>query len=124
MLGHKEISVLDGGIDKWRAEGRPLTKEAPSLLPGLQSNRSQRQLYITGEEIKNYLGIFDRLNFIVVDSRYPDEFKGVEMSRDSQKLGHIPGAMNLVFTEVLTGPKEYKEFKSAAEIKKILKPKA
>jgi thiosulfate/3-mercaptopyruvate sulfurtransferase len=124
MLGHKEISVLDGGIDKWRAEGRPLTKEAPKVTPGTYKVAGlQRQLYITGEEIKNYLGIFDRLNFMVVDSRDPDEFKGVEMSRDSQKLGRIPGAMNLVFTEVLTGPKEFKEFKPAAEIKKIFEAK-
>ena len=124
MLGHKEISVLDGGIDKWRAEGRPLTKEAPKFTPGTYKVTSlQRQLYITGEEIKNYLGIFDRLNFMVVDSRDPEEFKGVEMSRDSQKLGHIPGAMNLMFTEVLTGPKEFQEFKSASEIKKIFEAK-
>ena len=34
MLGHKEICVLDGGIDKWRAEGRPLTKEALKVTPG------------------------------------------------------------------------------------------
>jgi thiosulfate/3-mercaptopyruvate sulfurtransferase len=124
MLGHKNISVLDGGIDKWRAEGRPLTKEAPKVTPGTYKVTDlQRQLYITGEEIKNYLGIFDRLNFMVVDSRDPEEFKGVEMSRDSQKLGRIPGATNLMFTEVLVGPKEFQEFKSAAEIKKIFEAK-
>lgn len=124
MLGHKALSVLDGGIDKWRAEGRPLTKEAPTFSPGVYKVTGlQRHLYITGEEIKNYLGLFNRLNFLVVDSRDPDEFKGVELSRDSQKLGHIPGAINLVFTDVLTGPKEYQEFKSAAEIKKIFDAK-
>ena len=125
MLGHKEISVLDGGIDKWRAEGRPLSKDAPKFNPGTYKvSGLQRQHYITGEEINNYLGLFDRLNMVVVDSRRPDEFKGAEMSRDSKKLGHIPGSINLMFTQVLTGPKEFKEFKSAAEIKKILKPKA
>ena len=46
------------------------------------------------------------------------------MSRDSQKLGRIRGAMNLVFTEVLTGLKEYQEFKSATEIKKIFRTKS
>jgi thiosulfate/3-mercaptopyruvate sulfurtransferase len=124
FLGHKKISVLDGGIDKWRTEGKPLTKEPPQITPGTYKVAGlQRNLYITGEEINNYLGLFDRLNIMVVDSRRPDEFKGTEMSRDSKRLGHIPGSINLMFTQVLTGPKEYKELKPAAEIKKIFESK-
>jgi thiosulfate/3-mercaptopyruvate sulfurtransferase len=124
ILGHKELSVLDGGIDKWRAEGKPLTKEAPNFSPGTYGVTSlNRSLMMTGEELNNYLGLFDRLNFIAVDSRRPDEFKGTEMSRDSLKTGHIPGSINLMFTEVLTGPKDFNEIKPAKEIKKIFEAK-
>ena len=120
ILGHKEISVLDGGIDKWRAEGRPLTKETPKFNPGIYEVTSlHRDLLMTGEELTGYIGLFDRLNLKVVDSRRPDEFRGEAMSRDSQKLGHIPGSINLMFTQVLTGGKEFKELKNAAEIQKV-----
>jgi rhodanese-related sulfurtransferase len=74
---------------------------------------------MTGEELNGYVGLFDRFNLRVVDSRRPDEFRGAAMSRDSKKPGRIPGAVNLMFTQVLTGGKEYKELKAASEIQKI-----
>jgi thiosulfate/3-mercaptopyruvate sulfurtransferase len=61
------------------------------------------------------------MGVMVVDSRAPDEFKGLKMSRESDKLGHIPGATNLFFMAVLTG--NFKEYASAAEIEKVFKSK-
>ncbi|MFN4178920.1 MAG: sulfurtransferase, partial [Armatimonadota bacterium] len=33
FLGHSSIGVLDGGFEKWQAEGRPVTREFPKVLP-------------------------------------------------------------------------------------------
>jgi thiosulfate/3-mercaptopyruvate sulfurtransferase len=123
ILGHGNISILDGGIDKWLAEKRPLTTEIRNFPKTTYEIRSlQRERLMTGVELEGYIGLMDRFKLVVVDSRRPDEFAGKEMSRDSDKLGHIPGAINLMFMQLLTG-KDYKEFKSAEEIRTIFKAK-
>ncbi|MGA7965330.1 MAG: rhodanese-like domain-containing protein, partial [Gammaproteobacteria bacterium] len=123
VLGHKKMSILDGGIDKWKAEKRALTTEVPHYpkvtydIPALHRDR-----IMTGEELEGYLGLYDRLGLMVIDSRRPSEFQGKEMSRASDKLGRIPGSTNLMFMALLTG-KDYKEFKPAEEIQKIFTSK-
>ncbi|MGB9617583.1 MAG: sulfurtransferase [Desulfomonilaceae bacterium] len=119
VLGHKKVSVLDGGLDKWRAEKRPWTTEVKTYPKTTYRVDLQRSRLVTGEELVGYLGIFDRLNMVVVDARRPEEYAGQKMSRASEKLGRIPGAVNLGFPALLTG-ETYKEFKPAAELKKIL----
>ena len=123
ILGHKNMSILDGGIDKWKAEKRTLSTEVPHYpkvtydIPALH-----RDHIMTGEELEGYLGLYDRLGVMVIDSRRPPEFEGKEMSRDSNKLGRIPGSTNLMFMALLTG-KDYKEFKPAKEIQAIFTSK-
>ncbi|MDQ1240680.1 MAG: Sulfurtransferase [Thermodesulfobacteriota bacterium] len=118
LLGHKKVSLLDGGTDKWLVEQRPWTKEVKTYPKTTYKVDLQRIRLVTGDELAGWVGSFKDLNIVVVDSRRPDEFAGEKMSRASQKLGRIPGAVNLVFPKMLTGDK-YLEFKSAEEIKKI-----
>jgi len=122
IIGHKKASILDGGIDKWKAENRPLTTE-PAKVAAVPYKPAglDRERFMAGDELFGYLGLFDELRIMVVDSRAPDEFKGLKMSRESDKLGHIPGATNLFFMAVLTG--NFKEYASAAEIEKVFKSK-
>jgi len=122
IIGHKKASILDGGIDKWKAENRPLTTE-PAKVAAVtyKSAGLDRERFMAGDELLGYLGLFDELGIMVVDSRVPDEFKGLKMSRESDKLGHIPGATNLFFMAVLTG--NFKEYAAAAEIEKVFKSK-
>lgn len=122
ILGHKKASILDGGIDKWRAENRPLTTE-PAKVAAVTYKPAglDRERFMAGDELLGYLGLFDELGVMVIDSRAPDEFKGLKVSRESDKLGHIPGATNLSFMAVLTG--NFKEYASAAEIEKVFKSK-
>ena len=123
MLGHKKISILDGNIEKWMAENRPLTTEAPQFAKvHYKINKYNRERLMTGEELEECLGLFDRLNMMVVDSRRPPEFQGRKMSRSSNKLGCIPGSTNLMFMQLLTG-NGYKEFKPAKGIREIFRSK-
>ena len=123
ILGHKNMSILDGGIDKWKAEKRSLTTEVPHYSKVAYDIPALHRGYImTGEELEGYLGLYDRLGLMVVDSRRPPEFEGKEMSRAGNKLGRIPGSTNLMFMALLSG-KDYKEFKPAEEIQKIFASK-
>lgn len=119
VLGHKKVSILDGGFDKWEAERRPITTEAPKFEKTVYKVDLKRNFQITGEELAGYLGFFKELNIVMVDSRRPDEFKGEKMSRASEKIGRIPGAINIVFPKILVGEK-YKEFKSGQDIVNVL----
>ncbi len=118
LLGHKKASVLDGGIDKWVAEKRPMTSEKPRVEKTSYPVNLHREKLMTGDELAGYIGGFKELGIVVVDSRRPEEHAGTKMSRASEKMGRIPGALGLFFTNILTG-KDYKEFKSAQEIKTI-----
>ena len=118
LLGHKKVSVLDGGIDKWKAEKRPMTSEVPRFEKTSYKVDLRRDLLMTGDELAGYVGGFKELGIVAVDSRRPDEFGGTKKSRDSEKPGRVPGAVNVFYENILVGD-NYKEFKSADEIKKI-----
>ncbi|MBI4964061.1 MAG: sulfurtransferase [Desulfomonile tiedjei] len=117
LLGHKKTSVLDGGIDKWAAEKRPMTSEVPLFDRTSYKVNLKRDRLMTGDELAGYVGSFKELGIVVVDSRRPDEYSGAKMSRASDKLGRIPDANNVFFMKILTG-ETFKEFKAAEEIKK------
>jgi thiosulfate/3-mercaptopyruvate sulfurtransferase len=118
LLGHKKAAVLDGGIDKWRAEKRPMTSDVPRAEKTSYKVDLKRERLMTGDELAGYVGNFKELGIVVVDSRRPEEYTGTKMSRASEKLGRIPDATGMFFMKILTG-EGYKEFKSAEEIKKI-----
>jgi thiosulfate/3-mercaptopyruvate sulfurtransferase len=118
LLGHKKVSVLDGGIDKWKAEKRPLTTEAPRVEKTSYNVNLKRNLLMTGDELAGYAGGFKELGIVAVDCRRPEEFAATKKSRASEKLGRIPGSVNIFYENILIGD-DYKEFRSADEIKKI-----
>lgn len=49
--GHDQVCVLDGGITKWLAEGRPLSRETPTLAPVVFTPHPRPNLLATREEI-------------------------------------------------------------------------
>ena len=122
LLGHKKISIVDGGTDKWLSEKRPWTTEVPRFDKSTYKVNLDRSKLMTGDELAGYVGMFKELGVVVADSSRPDEFAGKKMRRETDKLGHIPGAVNLFFGTLLTG-QNYKEFKTADEIKQILDSK-
>jgi thiosulfate/3-mercaptopyruvate sulfurtransferase len=118
LLGHKKVSVLDGGIDKWKTEKRPLTSDVPRFEKTSYKVDLKRDRLMTGDELAGYVGGFKELGIVAVDCRRPEEFAGTKMSRASGKLGRVPGSVNLFFENILVGD-TYKEFKSADQIKEI-----
>ena len=116
LFGHTKVSLLDGGTDKWLAEKRPWTTDVKSYPKTSYKVDLQRQRLLTGEELFGWLGLFKQLDIVLIDARKADEYAGQKMSRASEKLGRIPGAVSLPFDRLLVGD-SYKEFKTANEIK-------
>jgi thiosulfate/3-mercaptopyruvate sulfurtransferase len=91
---------MDGGRERWRAEGRALTDELPDVPPSGYPAPSQRDdaIRATREQIQERLG--DRA-FAVLDVRTPEEWDGRDLR--ARRGGHIPGAIH-VYWEDAIGP--------------------
>ncbi|KIZ38819.1 MULTISPECIES: 3-mercaptopyruvate sulfurtransferase [Rhodopseudomonas] len=98
-FGYANIRVLDGGLKKWRAEGRATESGKVSPTPGRFSAtldpgfvRSQAQL------VANLQSGIEQ----VIDARAANRFEGsVAEPRPGLRAGHIPGSRNLPYNELI-----------------------
>jgi thiosulfate/3-mercaptopyruvate sulfurtransferase len=92
-LGHDAVAVLDGGLAKWTAEGRP-------TVPGV-SARVAREFRIalradmtrSADEVSPLIG---RAGWRLLDARAPERYRG-ETEPIDKVAGHIPSAVNHPF---------------------------
>lgn len=95
-LGHDRVAVLDGGIDRWRTEGRPLATDIPSSPP-VVLEVDLRDVLTSSDAVLASLG---QSSFCLIDARSPDRFRGENETLDPVG-GHIPGALNRFFRDNL-----------------------
>ena len=93
--GHKNVFVLDGGIDKWKAEERPLSKQFPEVPSSDFQARVQRDFYVDYEEFK---ALKDRDDVMLLDARPVNFYEG---QGPWNKPGHIPGAISLPWASLM-----------------------
>lgn len=89
-LGHDAVALLDGGWPAWLATGGATTREVPRRAPVGFEARLQPQLLVELDEVLNNL---PRQDFLLLDARSPDRFRGENETLDPIG-GHIPGARN------------------------------
>ncbi len=109
-----QVAILDGGLGKWRAEGRPLESGTPSVAPvEHMPGTGPAPVRFKADMLAN----IDSRAEQVVDARHAARFTG-EMPdfRPEIASGHIPGSRNVVFDEVLN---EDGTYKSPAEIRAV-----
>lgn len=95
-LGHDRVAVLDGGIDRWLAEDRPVTTEWPRSEANVLAV-ALRDWVVDSEAV---LGNLHDNRLCLVDARSPDRFRGENETLDLVG-GHIPGARNHFFRDNL-----------------------
>ncbi|PYQ04265.1 MAG: sulfurtransferase [Acidobacteria bacterium] len=98
--GHADAAVLDGGIVKWRAEGRPVTTEVPSVPAASFEARLQAGYVLTKADMLGRDAARP-----VLDARAPERYRG-ETEPVDLRAGHIPGARNAPYSGNLTGGAE------------------
>jgi thiosulfate/3-mercaptopyruvate sulfurtransferase len=86
--GHNSVRVLNGGIQKWLAEGRPVVAGPVEVQPSsFVRGPAHPELNIGAEELRDRL---DDPSLLILDVRRETEFTGEEVR--AARGGHIPGA--------------------------------
>ena len=109
------VSVLDGGLKKWKLENRPLSNEKISLVETNYKSKIKRDLVINFDQVEKNI---KEKKFCLVDARGENRFKGlVEEPRKNLKKGNVKGSKNLPFSKIINSKNN--TFKKKAELEKI-----
>jgi thiosulfate/3-mercaptopyruvate sulfurtransferase len=101
VFGHKDVAVLDGGLPKWIAEGRPTEDRPPQPRERHFTARYNHLMVRDREQVKSNLS---NRREQVVDARAAGRFGGTEPEVwPGRRSGHIPGSFNVPFTDLLDG---------------------
>jgi thiosulfate/3-mercaptopyruvate sulfurtransferase len=99
IFGAEKVYVLDGGLPKWKAEGRPVDSGSASRPPRAFRARLNRVMVAAVPDVQQALASGAAQ---VVDARAGDRFRGeVPEPRAGLRSGHMPGARNVPYGEVL-----------------------
>lgn len=119
-MGHKEVSVLDGGFPKWRKEGRPVEDMERLGYPRHFTPRPDNSILRTLDQVRGNLTSHAEQ---LVDARSYARFHGqAPEPRPGLRGGHIPGSLNVPFSELvapdgtLKAPSELREVFKAHDV--------
>ncbi|MEO0313118.1 MAG: hypothetical protein RL140_348 [Actinomycetota bacterium] len=118
LFGHADVRLLDGGREKWIADGRVVTKEVPAVAetdyPVVERDD------VTDRAFRDQ--VLAHIGQPMVDVRSPQEYSGERThmpnypQEGALRAGHIPGAQSVPWARAAN---EDKTFKSRAELETI-----
>lgn len=99
LFGKTDIAVLDGGLPKWIAEGRPTEDTPPFLRDRHFTARRDASLVRDVTQVAATAKLGDAQ---IIDARSPARFSGAEPDpRPGLRAGHIPGSVNVHYRTLL-----------------------
>jgi thiosulfate/3-mercaptopyruvate sulfurtransferase len=99
LMGKTEVAVLDGGLPKWRAEGRPVEDMPPVIRDRHMTVQRQNHMVRDVTQVARAAKLHDHE---IIDARPAERFRGDGPEpRAGLRAGHIPGSRNLPFAAVL-----------------------
>jgi thiosulfate/3-mercaptopyruvate sulfurtransferase len=119
VFGHRDVAVLDGGLPKWQAEGRPIEDLPPAAR---QRHFTAHYNHTLVRELEHIQANLDHPREQIVDARSAERFAGSAAEPwPGRRPGHIPGSLNLPYTSLfnpedstmLSGEQLTERFKSA-----------
>ncbi|ALI36616.1 Putative thiosulfate sulfurtransferase [Candidatus Nitrosocosmicus oleophilus] len=124
--GYKDVRLLNGGRKKWLEEDKEITKEIPNYPKGMfnlgESFAPDSSIRIFLSDIKDSLVSRRRFQIRLVDVRSPDEYHGritappEYPTEHAQRAGHIPGASNIPWAQVLNDDGTFKTFEELSKL--------
>jgi thiosulfate/3-mercaptopyruvate sulfurtransferase len=93
LMGARRVYVLDGGLDGWKSEERPLETDLPEPKPGLFRAAFDRSMVTSLTDMKEIVAKGSRQ---IADARSAGRFAGTDPEpRAGLRSGHMPGAKSL-----------------------------
>jgi len=110
-------SLLDGGMEKWRAEERQESTATPPVRVGKLEIRAHPEIVVSLAKMAEYSRSTEG-PAILIDSRPKAEYTGEKLSEDVPQRGHIPHAAGLYWRNLLRDD-SIPELKSATELQEL-----
>ncbi len=99
LMGQQNIAVLDGGLPKWRAEGRTINDAPPIIRDRHMTVNLQPQLI---KDVTQVAAASKLRDYEILDARGPGRFRGAEPEpRPGMRSGHIPNSRNVHYATLL-----------------------
>ncbi|WP_442951899.1 sulfurtransferase [Paenibacillus sp. A14] len=114
-LGHDDVYVMDGGFAAWQAGGFPVTDAQRTAVPAAFVPNVRDELVADVDQVRRALG---DPGVLLVDSREASRYAGAQEPIDA-KAGHIPGAVNRFWKDVLD---DQGRWKTEAALREQLAP--
>ncbi|WP_340008891.1 sulfurtransferase [Paenibacillus sp. FSL K6-0276] len=96
-LGHERVHVMDEGYSAWKKASFPVSDHQAVRIPSRYDANVQHNLLVSVEDVQN---VVNDGGALLIDSRETRRYEGLEEPIDP-KAGHIPGAINKFWKEVL-----------------------
>ncbi|MGN6155486.1 MAG: 3-mercaptopyruvate sulfurtransferase [Sphingomicrobium sp.] len=110
-FGVRDVAIVDGGFQKWTAEGRPV-EAGQAERRDVKFEAAERP-----DEVVTKQQILGGIALPLVDARGPARFEGSEADpRPGVAAGHIPGARNVPFSAIYS---EDGTFKSRDQLRRL-----
>ena len=109
-FSHKKVSLLDGGLDKWKKEGYPIETKTNPFVKTTYRGKPNPKVLATAGEIEKSIG---KKGTALLDARTKEEFEGIHVR--AARAGHIPSAINIDWEENIQGG----SFKTKEELAKL-----
>ncbi|MCM5556060.1 3-mercaptopyruvate sulfurtransferase [Pleomorphomonas sp. JP5] len=113
VMGARDVVILDGGLPAWTSGHLPLEEGEPASIEPKTFNPSFNPSLVRDfEDVKAALGS----PIQILDARSAGRFQGQEAEpRAGLRSGHMPGAINLPFGDVIDGER----MKSASDLRAV-----
>lgn len=114
-MGHNEVAVLNGGLKKWKAEGRPLDDGPP--VKRTERHYTPRLNAELIRDLDDMLAYVKDGKMQIVDARSAGRFSGTEPEpRPGLRSGHIPGSRNVPSASIVNPDGTLKSREELAQI--------
>lgn len=113
--GHPYYAILEGGFDKWTAEGKHVSNRLPE--PSLSDYPVTKETDVFSVDYKTVLSHVTNKSAVIIDTRPADFFSGKKSNE--ARAGHIPGAVNRPFADDLLKQEKFVNLKPKAELETV-----
>lgn len=95
--GAKNVAIMDGGLEQWKAEKRFVLSDDPKAADGNFTVQKMPEMVADLSYVKQNIG-----KVAMIDARASENYFGILASNGVERLGHIPGAMSYFWTYSIT----------------------